>query len=80
MGGIYSFCSWDHLYEYTTTDQAKKTVKLSYAREAKAAKESLKTASDYVKEAQTAFNAYIRARDRNKPCMRPGRNGPGRQI
>tara|TARA_R110000751_G_scaffold28858_1_gene74925 strand:- start:1350 stop:1925 length:576 start_codon:yes stop_codon:yes gene_type:complete len=72
MGGIYSFCSWDHLYEYTTTDQAKKTVKLSYAREAKAVKESLKTASDYVKEAQTAFNAYIRARDRNKPCISCG--------
>jgi len=72
MGGIYSFCSWDHLHEYTTTDQAKKTAKLSYAREAKAVKESLKTASDYVKEAQTAFNAYIRMRDRNKPCISCG--------
>jgi len=72
MGGIYSFCSWDHLHEYTTTDQAKKTAKLSYAREAKAVKESLKTASDYVKEAQTAFNAYIRIRDRNKSCISCG--------
>tara|TARA_R110002096_G_scaffold362717_1_gene555903 strand:+ start:138 stop:656 length:519 start_codon:yes stop_codon:yes gene_type:complete len=72
MGGIYSFCSWDHLYEYTTTDQAKKTVKLSYARETKAVKESLKTASDYIKEAQTAFNAYIRTRDRSKPCISCG--------
>lgn len=72
MGGIYSFCSWDHLHEYTTTNQAKKTAKLSYAREQKAVKESLKTASDYVKEAQTAFNAYIRTRDRGKPCISCG--------
>jgi len=72
MGGIYSFCSWDHLHEYTTTNAAKKTAKLSYAREQKAVKESLKTASDYVKEAQTAFNAYIRARDKGKPCISCG--------
>ena len=72
MGGIYSFCSWDHLHEYTTTNQAKKTAKLSYAREQKAVKESLKTASDYVKEAQTAFNAYIRTRDKGKPCISCG--------
>ena len=72
MGGIYSFCSWDHLHEYTTTDAAKKAAKLSYARETKAVKESLKTASDYVKEAQAAFNAYIRVRDRNKPCISCG--------
>jgi hypothetical protein len=72
VGGIYAFCSWDHLHEYTTTNQAKKTAKLSYSREAKAAKESLKTASDYTKEAQAAFNAYIRVRDRNKPCISCG--------
>jgi len=72
MGGIYSFCSWDHLHEYTRSDSAKKTAKTAYARETKAIKESLKTASDYTKEAQASFNAYIRIRDKNKPCIRCG--------
>lgn len=32
-------------------------------------KEKLKTRSDYMKEAQIAFNAYIRERDKHKPCI-----------
>ena len=39
------------------------------AKKIKARKESLKSLSDYTKEAQTAFNAYIRERDRDKPCI-----------
>ena len=35
----------------------------------KARKEALKTIPDYIKEAQHAFNAYIRARDAGKPCI-----------
>ena len=35
----------------------------------KARKEALKTIPDYIKEAQVAFNAYIRERDRAKPCI-----------
>lgn len=31
-------------------------------------REKLKTASDYVNEAQTAFNRYVRTRDRDKLC------------
>ncbi|CAB4152963.1 Bacteriophage lambda NinG [uncultured Caudovirales phage] len=38
----------------------------------RARKESLKTRSDHVKEAQKAFNAYIRARDADKPCISCG--------
>lgn len=38
-------------------------------REIKARKEKLKTRSDYMKEAQAAFNAYIRERDRLLPCI-----------
>lgn len=36
-------------------------------------KEQLKTRSDWMKEAQRAFNAYIRERDRNQPCICCGR-------
>ena len=32
-------------------------------------KESVKTASEWRVEAQTAFNAYIRYRDRGQPCI-----------
>jgi len=32
-------------------------------------KESLKTTSDWLKEAQVVFNKYIRERDKNKPCI-----------
>ena len=32
-------------------------------------KEKLKTRRDWEKEAQAAFNAYIRARDADKPCI-----------
>jgi hypothetical protein len=32
-------------------------------------KEAIKTIPDLIKEAQHAFNAYIRARDRNQPCI-----------
>lgn len=41
-------------------------------------KEALKTRSDYIKECQVAFNAFIRARDRGKPCIccgKPWREG-----
>lgn len=37
------------------------------------AKEKLKTRSDWQKEAQSAVNAYVRERDRNKPCISCGR-------
>ena len=35
----------------------------------KAKKEALKTARDWTKEAQVAFNSFIRARDKDKPCI-----------
>lgn len=37
-------------------------------------KEKLKTRSDYMKEAQIAFNAYIRERDKDKPCICCGKS------
>ena len=36
-------------------------------------KEALKTRSQWMKEAQIAFNAYIRERDKNRPCICCGR-------
>ena len=36
-------------------------------------KEKLKTRRDWINEAQIAFNAYIRERDKNQPCICCGR-------
>lgn len=41
--------------------------------ENRAARERLKTRSDHMREAQQAFNAYIRERDFNDPCISCGR-------
>ena len=41
-------------------------------REYREAKERIKTRSQWLKEAQISFNAYIRARDAGKPCVSCG--------
>ena len=37
-------------------------------------KEKLKTRNDWIKECQVAFNAYIRERDKDKPCICCGKS------
>lgn len=39
--------------------------------------DKLKTRSEHIKEAQQAFNAYIRERDRDLPCISCGRQHQG---
>ena len=46
-------------------------------REARQAIERIKTRAQWLKEAQTAFNAYIRARDASRPCVSCGRHHEG---
>ena len=43
--------------------------RLDNVRKDRVRKERLKTRRDWEKEAQAAFNAYIRARDKDKPCI-----------
>ena len=43
--------------------------RLDTVRKDRARKERLKTRRDWEKEAQAAFNAYIRARDKGQPCI-----------
>jgi len=40
-------------------------------------KERLKSRGDHLKEAQSAFNAFIRERDRDQPCISCGVFSPG---
>lgn len=50
--------------EYVRLEKAKKD-----RQERQKGLQALKTKRDYIKEAQIAFNAYIRARDAGKPCI-----------
>jgi len=48
-----------------------------FNRETKRRKDSIKTRGDYLKDAQRAFNAYIRLRDNDCPCISCGRHHAG---
>lgn len=50
-------------------ERAYKTAQAKARREDRQKRERLKTRSEWMKEAQKAFNAYIRARDTGKPCI-----------
>lgn len=73
IGSLKAFCSMEHLIEYSRSDAGRKTVKKAVQRtvraEKKLAVEKLKTRSDYTKEAQIAFNAYVRERDNSRQCI-----------
>lgn len=53
--------------------QAKKSERASI----KARKEAIKSRADWAKEAQQAFNAWVRARDDGLPCISCGRQHQG---
>ena len=57
--------------ECALIDSKEKNLK-KYYQETKKLKEKAKTKSDWMKEAQQAFNAYVRLRDRNRPCISCG--------
>lgn len=67
---------FDCNYEFATRAAQKSAEKRAKVvrKETKAKLDKLKTRSDYIKEAQVAFNAYIRARDSGKPCICCGRS------
>jgi hypothetical protein len=59
----------------TDTKKAEKVVREKH----RAAKESLKTAGSYIKEAQASVNKYIRLRDYGEPCISCG-NSPAQKY
>lgn len=58
-------------------DRERKAIEQRERRAIKAAKERIKSRADYMRDAQTAFNAYIRERDRDLPCVSCGRHHQG---
>lgn len=69
-----AFCSVESAVKYAYANKHKgKEIKAKEQRKKDVIrKEKLKTVGDYVKEAQVAVNKYIRARDRDKPCVSCG--------
>ena len=66
------YCSIDCASKHQAAKQKAKREK-EQKRANKAAKERLKTAKDLRKEAQPIFNAFVRLRDQDKPCITCGR-------
>lgn len=58
-------------------EAAREAIEKRQRRELREAKERIKTRSDWLKEAQIAFNAYIRERDKAKPCISCDETAPG---
>lgn len=57
------------------TEKKRQAEKKEQRREIREAKQRLKTASEVAKEAQTAFNRFIRLRDYHQPCISCGVSG-----
>lgn len=69
-------CSLDcavALAKQQTQAEADKAVR----RDTQRRREKIKTKSDWAREAQKEFNAYIRLRDHGKPCISCGRHHEG---
>lgn len=62
--------------EKAEANQAKKARAAARAERA-AARAKLKTRDDYINEAQQAFNAWVRERDHDQPCICCGSYGKG---
>jgi hypothetical protein len=65
------FCGFECATDFAKAKRDRDRAKAS-RRRLKERREALKTRGDYLKEAQQAFNAFIRARDERKPCVSCG--------
>lgn len=75
MRGIQRVCGSDCAIQYAIAQRDKKRAQTERIQQQmdrkviKLRKEAIKTRRDWMKEAQVAFNAYIRERDRHQPCI-----------
>lgn len=58
-------------------DKARKSLAQVERKEVRAAKERIKSRGDHMRDAQQAFNAWVRQRDANLPCISCGRHHEG---
>ncbi|TWC17149.1 NinG protein [Pseudomonas sp. SJZ085] len=59
-------------------EKARKSLAQVERREIKVRKEKLKSRADHMKDTQIAFNAWVRARDAELPCISCGRHHQGK--
>lgn len=59
-------------------DKARKSLAQIERREIKVRKEKLKSRADHLKDTQIAFNAWVRERDAELPCISCGRHHQGK--
>lgn len=67
--GVQHFCTFEHAVAYANKKSTKAKGDKIKRADMRERKEKLKSIGDLTREAQTAVNAYIRARDSNKPCI-----------
>lgn len=74
LSSLKAFCTYECLKEFTAKNAEKLRDKVRKEKrgEDKKRKEKLKTRSQWMREAQAAFNAYIRWRDRDEACVSCG--------
>ena len=58
-------------------EKARKAIDQCERREIKVRKEKLKSRAEHIREAQAAFNEWIRLRDADRPCVSCGRHHEG---
>ena len=65
------FCDYNCATQWglANQDKGRKIKEKAERKDLRERKEKLKTAGDYIKEAQRAVNKYVRIRDQNKPCV-----------
>lgn len=68
---LQNVCSVECAQAKAKVDRAKaeRVAALESRKVIRLKREQLKTRSDYMKEAQRAFNAFIRERDKDQPCI-----------
>ena len=73
------FCSIEHVYQHARNlqDKARAAKEKRARQEHKQRKEAVKTRSEWLKQAQTVFNQYIRLRDAGQPCISCQRHHQG---
>ncbi len=70
--GLQAWCSEDHKIEWAI-QAGRRRLKMKARKDKAETRAKLKTRSEWLKEAQASFNAYIRARDQRLPCISCGR-------
>lgn len=76
---LQSVCNYKCGLALAEINRARKQVELDRVerKQTRDQRERIKTRSDYLKETQVAFNAWIRERDRDLPCVSCGRHHQG---